>query len=478
MKRTIETVLGRSILAGACLAVSGTARAETLVVAADSQIQATPAHLAAGRLPSLSVGSRHRAGERRPFLRFDLSPLPEGAVVDKAVLRLWASDVDAAGRVDVLPVLGPWEERTLSAANAPALGTAVASFGLSFGDEGHFVSVDVTPLAQDWVAGLAANDGLALASAESTHVEASFDSKENTATSHAPTLEVVLRASGPGGSQGPPGLPGPQGDPGPEGPPGPTGPTGPAGPDGPQGVQGEQGPPGATGAAGPPGELAALNALNGLACTVQSTPGIARLCFGPAGGFSLRCRTPLCDATPTSCCDSGGVGWDLAARLKERLPPSTCVESIDVAAVGGTIEACGGTCGVGGGCDARVTYGAPSFDADASRVDLPFDDRLTIPIEYDIPGLPPGSCTVTATETGASAGVALGIQNDGCYLHSTAGETSRTLGNVVTSGCEQLGASLPAVLSAVLPAVGDAVRAPSDAEVTFTVGSYAAPCPP
>ncbi|MBN8734117.1 MAG: collagen-like protein [Acidobacteria bacterium] len=58
-----------------------------------------------------------------------------------------------------------------------------------------------------------------------------FDSKENTATSHAPTLTVVLKGpAGPPGPKGDTGAQGPQGIQGPRGFTGLTGATGPAGP--------------------------------------------------------------------------------------------------------------------------------------------------------------------------------------------------------------------------------------------------------
>jgi hypothetical protein len=87
-------------------------------------------------------------------------------------------------------------------------------------DEGQFVSVDLTDLVRDWVTGVEANKGMALAGSQDSRVSAEFDSKENTLTSHAPEIEVALAITGSQGPQGDPGPPGPKGDQGVPGPPG------------------------------------------------------------------------------------------------------------------------------------------------------------------------------------------------------------------------------------------------------------------
>jgi TGF-beta propeptide len=203
------------------------AHADTLVVSADTQTgKARGEHhgaerrrFIAGSLPTIEVrsGSAHRHGsESRGFLRFDLSSLPGGATIDKAVLRLWTGDVEHSGTVDVLPVLEAWEERTLTPENTPMVGSSVASFGVEKADQQHFVSVDVTALVRDWLSGVQANYGLALVGSGLAPLDVTFDSKENELTSHAAEVELVLGSVA--GTEGP------------QGPVGPTGPTGPPGP--------------------------------------------------------------------------------------------------------------------------------------------------------------------------------------------------------------------------------------------------------
>lgn len=207
--------------------------ADTLHVAADAQTSAGAPSTASGALPVVTVHSS-TGSQRRAFLRFDLSPLPDGALVDKAVLRLFAAAVVRPGSVEVAPALNPWEEASLSHLAAPPLGAQVASFAVGSGQQ--FLAVDVTELVRSWATGAVENHGLALTGSSVDPVSVAFDSKEAIVFSHAPELEVVLGAVGVEGPRGPVGATGPQGEVGPDGPPGPTGPQGPIGVSGPPGT--------------------------------------------------------------------------------------------------------------------------------------------------------------------------------------------------------------------------------------------------
>lgn len=200
------------------------AQADTLHVAADTNVNlATPGQVN-GATSSIFVRNSGAGGERHAFLRFDLAPLPAGTVVNKATLRLWVAAVNDDGPVDIRVVSDAWDEATLSASTAPALGPVVGSLSLSAADQDHFVTADVTPLVQGWLDGSIADFGIALLPTSADPVRVSFDSKEATGTSHAPELEVA-----PVGPEGPQGSVGPQGPQGPEGPVGAPGPQGPPG---------------------------------------------------------------------------------------------------------------------------------------------------------------------------------------------------------------------------------------------------------
>lgn len=98
------------------------------------------------------------------YLRFDLSALPVGITasnVQKAVVRLYLGNVNAAGSFDVYLAHGAWSESTLTYANAPALGILVSSGWQVQATKNHFIDVDVTAAVQAWLTGTA-NDGIAL----------------------------------------------------------------------------------------------------------------------------------------------------------------------------------------------------------------------------------------------------------------------------------------------------------------------------
>jgi hypothetical protein len=133
------------------------------------------------------------------YIQFDLSAIPSGytgANVTKASLKLYVNAVTTAGSFNVDYVNGTWSESTIDASNAPALGTTiVASVPLTTVEKNKYILVDITPAVQTWLNGTA-NDGIALVG--NSPVNASFDSKESTTTSHSPELDVVFAGGGGG----------------------------------------------------------------------------------------------------------------------------------------------------------------------------------------------------------------------------------------------------------------------------------------
>jgi hypothetical protein len=137
------------------------------------------------------------------YIQFDLSAIPSGytgANVTKASLKLYVNAVSTAGSFNVDYVNGTWSENTIDASNAPALGTTiVASVPLTTAEKNKYILIDITPAVQAWLNGTA-NDGIALVG--NSPVNASFDSKESTTTSHSPELDVVFAGSGGSGITG------------------------------------------------------------------------------------------------------------------------------------------------------------------------------------------------------------------------------------------------------------------------------------
>jgi hypothetical protein len=226
---------------------AGAAQALDTPLAADTHVNTTLPANNFGSLPQLNIG-----GGATALLRFDLSTLPAGttaAKLVKASLKLYVNRIGAAGAIEVLGLNGAWDEATVTASSPPPTAGAGSGVSLPVSRAGQFVSVDLTPLVRQWITSPATAWGVALQPALSAPATVVFlDSKENTATAHAATLDLTLADQGPAGPQG---LTGAKGATGAQGPKGDTGPIGPPGLKGDTGAQGAQG---ATGAQGPKGD--------------------------------------------------------------------------------------------------------------------------------------------------------------------------------------------------------------------------------
>lgn len=151
------------------------------------------------------------------FVQFNLAGIPSSSTIQKATLRLYVDAVTAAGSFDVFNVNTAWAEKTVTYSTIPTLGSSATGgnpTAITSSNLGQFVLIDITSLTQQWLSGSTANNGIALELTTSSG-SFSFDSKESTATSHEPELEIELEgAQGPQGLQGPTGPQGPQGVPG------------------------------------------------------------------------------------------------------------------------------------------------------------------------------------------------------------------------------------------------------------------------
>ena len=264
-----------------------------------------------GTNPNLTV-----APASNSYIKFKLSPaLPPATVgsdVAKATLKLYVGNVSVAGTIDVYVAAGSWNEKTITANTVPALGSLIKTGVLiDTAKRGQYLTVDITSAVRDWLDGLT-NNGLVLLAGTGTNV--TFDSKENSQTSHEPELIVTLNkgagAQGPEGPQGPQGPAGPQGPQGEKGDPGSAGLQGPKGDKGDVGPQGPQGPQGLQGLQGPKGDKGDKGDTGPQGLT------------GPAGGGGL---------DPTLV---GMLRWDLLPRPYADVPVG---EPVSVAFDGSSI---------------------------------------------------------------------------------------------------------------------------------------------
>jgi hypothetical protein len=137
------------------------------------------------------------------YIQFDLSAIPAGYTgsnITKASLKLYVNTATKAGSFNVDYVNGTWTESTITANLAPALGTTIqASVPLTTADKNQYILIDITAAVQAWLNGTA-NDGIALVG--NSPVNATFDSKESTTTSHPPELDIVFAGGGGSGITG------------------------------------------------------------------------------------------------------------------------------------------------------------------------------------------------------------------------------------------------------------------------------------
>jgi hypothetical protein len=201
-------------------ALQNAALAATAVVAEDAYTSSALANAKLGGKPTLVAGTKETS-----FIRFDLSALPANFPSDqivRATLRLWLEKTTRAGAIKVVSVDAAWTEAAITGRTLPASGAVeAATLALQAGQRKVYLSADVTALVKEWVSAQRTNNGFALKS-DASGGAGVFDSKENSATSHEPQLELIL--AGPPGLQGPAGSPGQNGADGQPGPPGPPGP--------------------------------------------------------------------------------------------------------------------------------------------------------------------------------------------------------------------------------------------------------------
>jgi hypothetical protein len=129
------------------------------------------------------------------YIQFNLASIPSGATVSHAWLKLYVNGVSKGGSFNVDFVNGTWAESTITSSLSPVLGSTIDSnVAVTAAQKNQYILVDVTSALQAWLSGSQANDGIALVANGS--FTASFDSKENTTTSHPPELDVVFAGGG------------------------------------------------------------------------------------------------------------------------------------------------------------------------------------------------------------------------------------------------------------------------------------------
>ncbi len=163
-----------------------------------------------GGLATITVGSSNAFG----LVQFDLTQLPAGvtaAQVQKATFTIFLDHINTGGTVNIDTVSSstPWTESGVNGNTVLGPQNAVAT-SVSSATANTYITVDATSAVQGWIASPTTNNGFLILANGATSVQ--FDSKENTATSHPPTLTVVLANFGPTGATGATGATGTAGE--------------------------------------------------------------------------------------------------------------------------------------------------------------------------------------------------------------------------------------------------------------------------
>jgi hypothetical protein len=172
-------------------------------VAAHAQITPSADAYTNTASPTTNYGSNPLLGvdgaTQVTYIQFNLASIPAGSSVSQATLKIYVNAVTTGGSFNVDYVNGTWDESTITSNLAPALGGTIESgVAITTADKNQYILINVTPAVVAWLDGSKSNDGIALVANSS--FDATFDSKENTTTSHPAELDIVFSASGGGGT--------------------------------------------------------------------------------------------------------------------------------------------------------------------------------------------------------------------------------------------------------------------------------------
>jgi hypothetical protein len=163
-----------------------------------------------GQKASIELVNQWANNARLGLIKWNLASIPPGASVSSAKIILskaYCSEGENHHTVVVDQVLGPWDEKTVSHDDKPALAeVTIATLLLVAKDfaapEGTAYSVsspELTELVNDWVKGRAANHGVCLRATDTTDGKYfAFCSNDATDPDLTPKLILTLAKSGAG----------------------------------------------------------------------------------------------------------------------------------------------------------------------------------------------------------------------------------------------------------------------------------------
>ena len=103
----------------------------------------------------IRVGSIHDPwsdlGMKRGFVRFDLTGIPTGSVINRVVLRAYQTDGYIGQGFQILPVSENWDEYSITWNNQPAVSDSIGIMNMVSQGICSFENNDLLNLVQDWV---------------------------------------------------------------------------------------------------------------------------------------------------------------------------------------------------------------------------------------------------------------------------------------------------------------------------------------
>jgi len=166
----------------------------TLYAAADNYADSKYPQLGTyGHVPVLYVGNSYDHvqdlwGSERIYIRFDISSLPKGKVIQNATLRLWQFYAPASQQeYEVHRVIGDWKEGAENWNNQPAWDSTTTSTAVAPDRTEVAVEWDITRDVQAWLNGQAKNYGIMIKAAKEQRVKdasSGFWSREYPVGSH------------------------------------------------------------------------------------------------------------------------------------------------------------------------------------------------------------------------------------------------------------------------------------------------------
>jgi hypothetical protein len=114
-------------------------KAESLILQPsrdDARIEQTEPEKNFGTLVELKVRSKNNEN-KRTFIKFDLSSIPQNVTINQALLQLYLIDAPGSSRVyEIYRVLENWEERSITWNNQPQNIATIPTDSISYGGSG------------------------------------------------------------------------------------------------------------------------------------------------------------------------------------------------------------------------------------------------------------------------------------------------------------------------------------------------------